>query len=128
MGPLIVLGTLPPPTIVAIGFLTVAILVRFFGPQLRFIWHCFIRPLGSQDQRDRLDKVRLSSEGQSEAHSNQFYEGQADIYDKTRSSLLRGRNTMLSLSASHLRTVRASQTEKQRLVWIDIGGGTGTAP
>ena len=58
-----VLGTLPPPTIVAVGFLAIAILARFSGPYFRFIWHCFIRPFAAQDQRDRLDKVRLPSEG-----------------------------------------------------------------
>lgn len=31
---------------------------------------------------------------------------------------------MLSLSASHLRALRAS-TPNKRLVWVDIGGGTG---
>ncbi|KAG6816964.1 hypothetical protein H0H87_001278 [Tephrocybe sp. NHM501043] len=86
-----------------------AILGQLLRPQLKFIWHCFIRPLGASDQKDRLDK---------------FYEGQADIYDKTRNGLLRGRNTMLSLSASHIRSMRA-KNPKNRLVWVDIGGGTG---
>lgn len=27
-------------------------------PQLKFIWHCFIRPLHASDQRTRLDNVR----------------------------------------------------------------------
>lgn len=89
--------------------ISVIILTRIFEPQLKFVWYCFIRPLGSIDQKDRLDK---------------FYKGQADIYDQTRSSLLRGRNTMLSLSASHLCALRTSFPTK-RLVWVDIGGGTG---
>ncbi|KAG6868937.1 hypothetical protein C0993_007711 [Termitomyces sp. T159_Od127] len=89
--------------------LVVAIFPRVLRPQLRFIWHCFIRPLDATNQKDRLDK---------------FYQGQADIYDTTRNGLLRGRNTMLSLSASHLRSLRASSPQK-RLVWVDIGGGTG---
>ncbi|KAF9233272.1 hypothetical protein BU15DRAFT_90430 [Melanogaster broomeanus] len=78
-------------------------------PQLKFVWHCFLRPLGATDQRTRLDK---------------FYKGQADVYDATRSRLLRGRNTMLSLSASHIRSIRAKHPS-QRLIWVDIGGGTG---
>ncbi|KAF5385883.1 hypothetical protein D9615_002476 [Tricholomella constricta] len=90
-------------------FLILAVLGRLLQPQLRFIWHCFLRPFDASDQKDRLNK---------------FYEGQADIYDKTRTGLLRGRNTMLSLSASHLRSMRSSQPKK-RLVWVDIGGGTG---
>ncbi|KAG6862216.1 hypothetical protein C0995_002146 [Termitomyces sp. Mi166 len=89
--------------------LVAAILSQVLRPQLRFIWHCFIRPLGATDQKDRLIK---------------FYDGQADIHDTTRNGLLRGRSTMLSLSASHLRSLRASNPNK-RLVWVDIGGGTG---
>ncbi|KAG2064754.1 hypothetical protein BDR04DRAFT_1234922 [Suillus decipiens] len=78
-------------------------------PQLKFVWHCFIRPLHASDQRTRLDN---------------FYKGQADVYDATRSGLLRGRNTMLNLSVSHIRTMRA-KNPKQKLIWVDIGGGTG---
>ncbi|KAF8210145.1 hypothetical protein K438DRAFT_1903773 [Mycena galopus ATCC 62051] len=81
----------------------------FLRPYLKFIWHCFIRPIGAADQKGRLD---------------QFYEGQADVYDATRNKLLRGRNTMLALSAAHLKTLRAAQPGK-RFVWIDMGGGTG---
>ncbi|CAE6397523.1 unnamed protein product [Rhizoctonia solani] len=74
---------------------------------LRFIWHCFLRPLGkSQNQQDRLD---------------QFYKGQAEIYDSTRHRLLRGRKTMLQLAAAHMRERKSDKP----LVWVDIGGGTG---
>ncbi|KAG6917420.1 hypothetical protein DXG01_002505 [Tephrocybe rancida] len=95
--------------ILAAALCAVVVLGQVLRPQLRFIWHCFIRPLKASDQKDRLDK---------------FYEGQADIYDKTRNGLLRGRNTMLSLSASHIRSMRA-KNPKKCLVWVDIGGGTG---
>nr|GAT57621.1 predicted protein [Mycena chlorophos] len=78
-------------------------------PYLTFAYHCFIRPIGSGEHKDRLDK---------------FYAGQASVYDSTRSKLLRGRKTMLSLSAAHLKSMRASNPN-QRLVWVDIGGGTG---
>ncbi|KAJ6499386.1 hypothetical protein C8R45DRAFT_114363 [Mycena sanguinolenta] len=81
----------------------------FLRPYLKFIWHCFLRPIGAVDQKARLEK---------------FYEGQADVYDTTRDGLLRGRKTMLSLSAAHLKSLRVAQPGK-RLVWIDIGGGTG---
>jgi len=75
-----------------------------------FIWHCFIAPLGdTKDQKSRLDK---------------FYEGQAKAYDETRAGLLKGRKTMLAMSAEHLRVIREKSPEK-RLVWVDIGGGTG---
>lgn len=32
---------------------------------------------------------------------------------------------MLNLSASHIRTMRA-KNPAQKLIWVDIGGGTGT--
>ncbi|KAE9411149.1 S-adenosyl-L-methionine-dependent methyltransferase [Gymnopus androsaceus JB14] len=86
------------------------LIISRLTPQLTFFWYCFVSPLaGAKDQKARLDK---------------FYEGQADVYDATRKGLLRGRKTMLNLSAGHLRTLRASNPDK-RLVWIDIGGGTG---
>ncbi|KAJ7594816.1 hypothetical protein C8J56DRAFT_927718 [Mycena floridula] len=78
-------------------------------PQLRFIWYCFLRPIGGVDQKTRLEK---------------FYKGQAEVYDATRHGLLRGRKTMLKLSAAHIRVLQKS-TRKSRLIWVDIGGGTG---
>lgn len=84
-------------------------IVYNFTPQLKFIWHCFLRPIGVADQRTRLDT---------------FYEGQAEIYDATRDRFLKGRDTMISLSASHLRVLREA-TPNKRLIWVDIGGGTG---
>ncbi|SGY13011.1 BQ5605_C043g12060 [Microbotryum silenes-dioicae] len=90
-----------------------AIVFAFAGPThvaLQFCWNCFFKPLGkSKDQEGRLYA---------------FYSGQADIYDKTRNALLRGRRTMLKLSAAHLREQRKSDPCK-RLIWLDIGGGTG---
>ncbi|KAM0746256.1 hypothetical protein T439DRAFT_360574 [Meredithblackwellia eburnea MCA 4105] len=91
-----------------------AILVAFFSSQItliwQFCWNCFFQPLGKNaDQAGRL---------------NRFYQGQAKIYDKTRAALLRGRTTMLKLSAAHLHEQRRNNPGK-RLVWLDIGGGTG---
>ena len=54
----------------------------------------------------------------------QFYRGQAEVYDSTRDVLLRGRDTMLSLSVAHLHHLREA-SPKRRFVWVDIGGGTG---
>ncbi|KIK03500.1 hypothetical protein K443DRAFT_676678 [Laccaria amethystina LaAM-08-1] len=108
--PFLVIPT--PTTMLAISLASLGItfiLWRMFLPQLKFIWHCFFRPLGTDNQKARLDK---------------FYRGQAEVYDTTRSVLLRGRNTMLSISAAHLRQLRSS-SPKKRLVWVDIGGGTG---
>ncbi|KAH8832675.1 hypothetical protein DL96DRAFT_670633 [Flagelloscypha sp. PMI_526] len=81
-------------------------------PYARFIFHCFLRPLGVglEDQKSRLAS---------------FYKGQAKYYDATRSGLLQGRETMLKLSASHVLALRAAKKTADPLIWVDIGGGTG---
>ena len=86
---------------------------------LRFMWNCFFKPFtkaGSAlggEQKDRLDA---------------FYSGQADVYDSTRTHLLKGRETMLQLLAAHLKAqpvpARAQGMAKPK-IWVDIGGGTG---
>lgn len=78
----------------------------------RFIWSCFLAPIGhGTAQKDRLDK---------------FYGSQAEIYDATRSRLLRGREDMLRLTASHLKDqIERGDWNGKKLVWVDIGGGTG---
>jgi betaine lipid synthase len=81
---------------------------------LRFVFNCFIKPFlhtASAEQSERLDE---------------FYKGQADVYDKTRSHLLKGRETMLQLLASHLKAqpVKSRSAAKPK-IWVDIGGGTG---
>ncbi|GAA5959377.1 hypothetical protein JCM21900_000709 [Sporobolomyces salmonicolor] len=91
-----------------------AVALSAFASQLAviwtFAWNCFFQPLGKNaNQEGRL---------------NRFYAGQASIYDSTRAKLLRGRSTMLRLSAAHLRQQRKANPDK-RLVWVDIGGGTG---
>ncbi|KAL5528274.1 hypothetical protein ACEPAF_7410 [Sanghuangporus sanghuang] len=80
------------------------------GPtKIRMIWHGFIAPTSGQKHHDRISN---------------FYRGQADVYDETREGLLKGRKTMLRLSAAHLSEIRKSG-HQSRPVWIDIGGGTG---
>ena len=96
-------------------------------PQLKFVRHCFlVRPLGATDQRTRLDKVCSLPSASLSALSlrSQFYKSQADVYDTTRSGLLRGRSTMLRISVGRRRTLRA-KSPSQRLIWVDVGGGTG---
>ncbi|KAH7103697.1 hypothetical protein BKA62DRAFT_48646 [Auriculariales sp. MPI-PUGE-AT-0066] len=96
-----------------ISAVSALVFVSIFGARvnalLRFVWHCFLRPIPGTDQKTRLDE---------------FYAGQADVYDHTRSRLLRGRHTMLSMSAAHLSMMR-SKFPDRRLVWVDIGCGTG---
>ena len=80
---------------------------------LRFAYSCFLAPIGhSAQQKDRLDA---------------FYTSQASIYDATRGRLLKGREEMLRLAAAHLSTQQAgmSARDRQKLIWVDSGGGTG---
>ncbi|CAG8817662.1 20636_t:CDS:2, partial [Dentiscutata erythropus] len=79
-----------------------------FKAPLKFIYSCFLKPIGNKfDQRSRLDS---------------FYEDQAEVYDATRGRLLRGRLTMLKVTAEQLRKQMTNTSRKP--VWIDIGGGT----
>lgn len=88
-----------------IQFISVLILSSSFylsltvgRPYLQFAWNCFIKPflkkksvgIDSKEHQSRLEE---------------FYADQADIYDVTRRSLLRGRSTMLKLCAAQLRQV-----------------------
>jgi betaine lipid synthase len=83
------------------------------------MWNCFFKPFTKSghveggEQKDRLDA---------------FYSGQADVYDSTRTHLLKGRETMLQLLAAHLKAqpvpARAQGMAKPK-IWVDIGGGTG---
>ncbi|KAI8072735.1 hypothetical protein BC940DRAFT_232864 [Gongronella butleri] len=79
---------------------------------LKFMYSCFFKPLGKHDnQQSRLES---------------FYEDQATIYDRSRESLLRGRRTMLKLSAAHLKTqLQNGVYDNKKPIWVDLGGGTG---
>ncbi|KAG8984034.1 hypothetical protein FRB93_006827 [Tulasnella sp. JGI-2019a] len=91
-----------------------------FYPHLRtpsvYIWNCFFRPFLSRkpsgDHREHLDA---------------FYQGQADVYDSTRPYILKGREMMLQLMASHLNAqpVLVGSGLPKKKIWVDIGGGTG---
>lgn len=91
----------------------VAVLASVFKPvrdALVFAYNCFLQPLGkTSNQAERLDR---------------FYEHQASVYDATRTGLLRGRRTMLKLAAAEMRRLREAEPHR-KLVWVDIGGGTG---
>ncbi|KAJ3080133.1 hypothetical protein HK102_003274, partial [Quaeritorhiza haematococci] len=84
--------------ILALGsvLLTTYVLVTSGKPYLLFAYNCFLKPFLMR-KPDGID---------SDSHQKrleQFYEGQADVYDVTRKRLLRGRNTMLRLAAAQLR-------------------------
>lgn len=100
-------------SVFALVFLVLALRIRSqIYLLLRFIWSCFLAPIGhGSAQKDRLDK---------------FYGSQAEIYDATRGRLLRGREDMLRLTASHVKDQLArGDWNGKKLVWVDIGGGTG---
>lgn len=98
-------------SIVTIVFLSLIKYNKTVNSILLFCWNCFIKPF--------LNKPTLNKNTEQQSNLELFYKNQAHIYDKTRSYLLKGRTECLKLAATHL----DSQTD---LVWIDIGGGTGS--
>lgn len=106
----------------ATGLATIAFsLIAFFlykiktiARLIQFAWCCFFKPLTGSSQSEHLDS---------------FYKAQADIYDATRTSLLKGRETMLQLAAAELKARYESGSSlgdvRQPKIWVDMGGGTG---
>lgn len=98
----------------AVGFLsTFAVLFSNEKSKsfLVFIWACFFKPFTSS-------KVHEDHQNNLET----FYKTQAKFYDTTREILLQGRDEALKLAFSH---AKANSSRGKKLVWIDIGGGTG---
>lgn len=77
---------------------------------LIFAWACFVKPI--------INKVTKKPTEQQQS-LELFYKNQAHVYDKTREVLLKGRKECLRLATAHL-------SKKKDLVWVDIGGGTGS--
>ncbi|KAK4218259.1 hypothetical protein QBC37DRAFT_437525 [Rhypophila decipiens] len=82
---------------------------------LVFCYSCFLKPhsAGSNDTQ--------------QAALESFYSTQADVYDTTRKTLLKGREDMLALVAAQL-LAKAGKNERARqkkCIWVDVGGGTG---
>lgn len=82
---------------------------------LAFAYNCFVKPFTG----------KKPSDAQQQGHLNAFYSGQADIYDTTRTHLLKGRETMLQLLSAHLKAQPDSVRGNQPKILVDIGGGTG---
>lgn len=83
---------------------------------LRFAYNCFIKPFFHASQSEQKDRLA------------DFYAGQADVYDTTRTHLLEGRETMLQLLAAHLKAQPVPSSiggMTKPKIWVDIGGGTG---
>ena len=77
---------------------------------VRFVYACFLKPHESD-----------SSAGQ-QAALESFYKAQADVYDATRKTLLRGREDMLALVAAQLvhKAARERGHDSKR-IWVDVG-------
>ncbi|CAO3568358.1 unnamed protein product [Mortierella alpina] len=81
---------------------------------LKFMYACFFKPLGKRGA-DSTQQVRLEA----------FYKDQAEIYDDTRGTLLRGRSSMLALVAAQLKEQQKASGLSKAPIWVDFGGGTG---
>ncbi|QLG74457.1 hypothetical protein HG535_0G03400 [Zygotorulaspora mrakii] len=81
-----------------------------------FCWACFIKPFHSRGSHSTFNQQK---------NLELFYKSQANIYDKTREILLKGRLEALKLAYSHLAKVQSENRTNDKLVWVDIGGGTG---
>jgi betaine lipid synthase len=76
---------------------------------VRFFYACFLKP-----------QEKNSGSGQ-QAALESFYRAQADVYDATRRTLLRGREDMLGLVAAQLvqKIARDCSHDKKR-IWVDV--------
>jgi betaine lipid synthase len=76
---------------------------------VRFFYACFLKP----QEKD-------GSAGQ-QAALESFYKAQADVYDATRKTLLRGREDMLGLVAAQLVQKAAKErTHDPKRIWVDV--------
>ncbi|KAK5663582.1 hypothetical protein OQA88_4013 [Cercophora sp. LCS_1] len=82
---------------------------------LLFFYSCFLKPHSAGNKGTQEDALES------------FYSSQAEIYDVTRKTLLKGREDMLALVAAQLRfkAEKNEGKEKHRRIWVDVGGGTG---
>lgn len=96
-------------------------ILKYGKPYAIFFYSCFLKPFSGET----FTRSGKTSGGQQDALEN-FYKGQAAIYDATREQLLKGRKEMLALAAAQLK-LRAEMNNRKRvgLIWVDIGGGTG---
>lgn len=81
---------------------------NFLTSLLRFVYACFLKPHenhGSDSQQAALES---------------FYKAQANVYDATRSRLLRGREDMLGLVAAQLKEKSGVGAHKMKRVWVDV--------
>jgi hypothetical protein len=76
---------------------------------VRFVYACFLKPHDGD-----------ASSGQ-QAALESFYKAQADVYDATRKTLLRGREDMLALVAAQLVHKAAKERgHDPKRIWVDV--------
>ena len=98
---ILIIGLLVYIVYVSFGLYKSKTLQAFYS----FFIHCFLKPIGKD------------IEGQQGALES-FYRGQSDVYDITRSRLLKGRTTLLALAAAEM-TIRRRDKES-KFIWIDV--------
>lgn len=91
---------------------------------LKFFYACFVKPHtgdSSGNQQDALvRRCLLSKLPKANSSQESFYKAQADVYDATRTRLLRGREDMLGLVAAQLKHRSEAGIVSQRPVWVDV--------
>jgi len=80
-----------------------------FEAYARFVYGCFLKPHSGGNSGTQQDALES------------FYKAQAAVYDKTRGSLLRGREDMLGLVASQLKHRMKDQDNGRKPIWVDVG-------
>lgn len=78
-----------------------------FKSVLLFCYSCFLKPHST------------GTKGTQEDALESFYSSQAEIYDVTRKTLLKGREDMLALVAAQLR-FKAEKRSANRRIWVDV--------
>jgi len=74
----------------------------------KFAYSCFIKPHTGDNNGSQQEALES------------FYKTQATIYDRTRGRLLRGREDMLGLAASHLQFRQQAGGYPIKPVWVDV--------
>jgi betaine lipid synthase len=76
-----------------------------------FCYSCFIKPHSDAENASQ------------QAHLESFYAAQSGVYDRTRRTLLKGREDMLALVAAQLRfkaDANGSGDEGKKRIWVDV--------
>lgn len=89
---------------------------------LIFAWTCFFKP----HEKSAAGACDGMGRGTQQAALESFYRNQARVYDRTRKTLLKGREDMLALVAAQLKhKAKASSAAGcvEKRIWVDVGRG-----